>query len=239
MPKLGERRWRFVREVGSVVLGVLIALGIGEIAETVRWQWRLSVSREAMRAELSANRRNAVERLTYQPCLERRLAAIGAILAETRRTYRLPRVGPIGGPGRRVSEHTALEVATGEGVFLHMPRGEAREIAALYKMAVTYYEEEVVPEQEAWARLRLIENAPGPIDSDLLASLLEAWAEANNRAMWIGRIAQQNDEGLGAFGVPVEAMEGEADLAAFRRETLQRPICKPLTVDGKPFAAPG
>lgn len=238
----GERTRKWLREVAGVVVGVLIALGIGEIAEWARWQWRVSVSREAMRTELSGNRFNVTERLAYQACLERRLKAIGAILAEARRTHRLPHVGRIASPGRRVSEQTALDVATGEGVFLHMPRTEAREIATLYRMSVTYYEGEVVPELENWAQLTLIQDAPGPIDGDLLASLLEAWAGATNRASWAGVIARQTDRSLAEHGIPIEGENGpmeEAELAAFRKKFQEQAICKPLTVDGKPFDAPG
>jgi hypothetical protein len=34
-----ERQKKFAREVGSVVLGVLIALGLGEIATDIRWRF--------------------------------------------------------------------------------------------------------------------------------------------------------------------------------------------------------
>ena len=43
-----ERHKKFAREVGSVVLGVLIALGLGEVATGVRWRFDAVEARSAM-----------------------------------------------------------------------------------------------------------------------------------------------------------------------------------------------
>src|SRR5829696_3767884 len=119
---LSEKQLKFVREVGSVVLGVLIALGIGEIAEAVRWKIRVDNSIEAVRTEMADNRWNLAERVAFQPCLERRLAAIGAVLAEARRTGALPRIEIAGTTAYRMIDTSAFEVAKSEGVPLHMDR---------------------------------------------------------------------------------------------------------------------
>ncbi|MDF7775962.1 hypothetical protein P1X14_11955 [Sphingomonas sp. AOB5] len=235
--RLTERQSKFARDVGGVVLGVLIALGIGEIAEAVRWQWRISSSTQAMRAELAGNRYNFAERRAYQSCVQRRLGELGAILTEARRTHRLPDIGAIGDPGRRPTETTALDTATGEGVLLHMPRAEARAYSSNYSMAA-YYDQEALSEIAPWATLALLQGAPGEIDGDLLATLLDAWTQARTRARWVGLIAEQSDEALKAFGIPIEELPAGATYEALTGRIAKRNLlCSPLIVDGKPYQA--
>jgi hypothetical protein len=50
---LNDRARKFLREVTSIVLGVLIALAIGEVAEAVRWRVRVGNSMAAIRQEMT------------------------------------------------------------------------------------------------------------------------------------------------------------------------------------------
>lgn len=235
---LSERQKKFVREVGSVVLGVLIALAAAEAAEWVRWQWRIAAGSEAMRAELSGNRFNVAERRAYHSCVSKRLAELGAILAEARRTHRLPDIGKIGDPGRRPTETAAFDAATGEGVLLRMPRTDARDFAIIYRMA-SYFDQEALAEIQPWATLALMERAPGPVDGDLLATLLDAWAQAQTRARWTGLIAEQTDEALKASGIPIDERPAGATWESLVGEVTKRNLlCAPLIMDGKPYGKP-
>src|SRR5829696_1842759 len=119
---LSEKQLKFVREVGSVVLGVLIALGIGEIAEAVRWKIRVDNSIEAVRTEMAGNRWNLADRVAFHPCVERRLAALGAARAGAPRTGALPRIGIAGTTAYRMIDTTAFEVAKSDGVPVHKDR---------------------------------------------------------------------------------------------------------------------
>jgi hypothetical protein len=229
-----EQRAKFLREVGSVVLGVLIALGIGELAEAVRWKVRVQNSMAAMRIELGGNRFNLVERLTYQDCLEKRLDALGLLLGEARKTGRLPDVRNVGRPGARPFEYAAFEVAKSEGVPLHMDRGRARELANLYEN-FSVYQTWTTEEVAGWRTLKLMENAAGPVSSDLLTALLQSWADASEQAEWVKVIARQGDEKLGKLGFETEYGRS-GSLAALTKRSQMRPVCQPLLVDGKPFS---
>jgi hypothetical protein len=75
--------WRaFFGEVGIIVLGVLIALGAGQIVDA--WQWRQQVRQadELFRDELDAATANAYMQLAVAPCFQRRLDEISAKLNE-------------------------------------------------------------------------------------------------------------------------------------------------------------
>lgn len=230
--RLTEKQSKFAREVGSVVLGVLIALGIGEVADWGRWQWRVSVSEAAMRAELSGNRFNVAERRISQACMTQQLEDIGAILAEARRTHRLPDIADFGAPGRRPTLFGALDSATSEGALLHMRRETANDYTGAYTMA-RYYDAEVDQERQVWATLRLLVRAPGPIDGDLLATLLDAWAQAKMRTYWAGVIAEQSDDHLESLGIGIMDQPPGATWQTMKPDPSKG--CKPLVVDGKPY----
>ncbi|MEG3180710.1 hypothetical protein [Sphingomonas sp. LT1P40] len=234
---LSERRRKFAREVGSVVLGVLIALAAAEAVEWLRWQWRVQRSFEAVKEELAQSRSYLLERRSYQPCLERRIAAIGAILADARQTGRLPAIENVGRPGMRPIVRTAFDVATGEGVLLHTSRQTAAAYSDVYVLAIDAYQEQIAAEQEAWMVLGLLNQDGGPVSDDLLATLLEAWARARERGDWTGLIAQQGSDAIGELGVGYWTVNGSLAEAITEVEELnrKREVCKPMLVDGKPF----
>lgn len=230
---LTEKQSKFVREVGSVVLGVLIALGIGEIAEAVRWKVRVDSSMAAMRTELSENRYNVAERRAYQECLVNRLNDIGQVLRTARRTGILPDVGNVGRPGWRLTQTSAFEVAKSEGIFLHMDRNKAQDLAYSYN-GFEYYRTIINEEQNSWQALQLLEDAPGPVSDDLLTTMLQSWATATSQSKWIDIIAQQQDDELEQLGFAVSYEPEEPNRQALTSGVRRRPICAPLRVSGKP-----
>lgn len=230
---LTEKQSKFAREVGSVVLGVLIALGIGEIAEAVRWQVRVDRSMAAMRTEVGGNRFNIVERRAYQDCLVNRLTEVGHVLGDARRTGILPHIDNVAGPGLRGTESSAFEVSKSEGVPLHMDRDQARLVALIYA-SFDAYATIASEERNSWRLLGLLENAPGPVSDDLLTALLQSWAEATAQSKLIGNILQQTDDQLEKLGFAVEYASEVPNRRALTSAAQRQPVCAPLLVNGKP-----
>lgn len=222
-----ERGQKFVREIGSVVLGVLIALAIGEVADAVRWRVRVDNSLVAMRTESAGNRFNVVERRMVAPCVERRLREIGAVLDTARRTGRLPMVQPFGRPPVRSIETAAYDVAQSEGAPLHMSIGQARDIALAYSLGTATWREVVAREQDHWSLLAIIALRDGPIDGDLLSTLAQAQADARDAR----QIAKQANRFYSRLAIPVEYVQYR-DLAGLIAFSKRRAICQPLTVSG-------
>jgi hypothetical protein len=76
--------WRGVREFGkelaTIVLGVLIALGAEQIVETLRWQEKVSHGEAQARKELSSVAAMATERIHLEKCLDARLDVLAEAL---------------------------------------------------------------------------------------------------------------------------------------------------------------
>jgi len=66
--------WRdFAGEVGIIVLGVLIALGFGQVVEELNWRERTRAAVSDLRAESENNFALMAERVTVQPCVDAQL----------------------------------------------------------------------------------------------------------------------------------------------------------------------
>lgn len=96
------QRWRrFLGEVGIIVLGVLIALGLGAVATEIGWRVEASVARKAIGLELGGALGAAIERTRFAPCVERRLDELALFVDRAATTGRLPPLGDVRSPPLR------------------------------------------------------------------------------------------------------------------------------------------
>ena len=73
--------WReLAREVGIIVLGVLIALGFEQLVQSWRWSEQVRNTRKSLTSEIENSALFAVERLAVQPCLRNRILHLEAKL---------------------------------------------------------------------------------------------------------------------------------------------------------------
>lgn len=73
--------WReFAGEVGVIVLGVLIALGLEQIVQSIHERNIAAEARENVRDEAALNLSAIRDRIDVQPCIERRLDELSRIL---------------------------------------------------------------------------------------------------------------------------------------------------------------
>lgn len=225
-----ERQRKFARDVGSVVLGVLIALGIGEVADAIRWDVRAGRSERAIRAELSRAAGVFEERHLLQRCLDRRLVELSAIVSEARRSQTLPMLKEIGRPAIRPTEEAAWNVTSGSETLLHFDSQSRTTLSLIYSQ-FSGYSGRVLEEQEMWAALRVLENSPGSISDDILAEAAStlarlqfvAWSNGIAAQQLLGYIKEQDIQP--SYFVIFDREGQRAELLTSVRE---RSICRPL-----------
>ncbi len=77
--------WRaFVGEVGIIVLGVLIALGFGQIVQEWQWHDDVRTTRQALANELANAANQAAMRVAVEDCLRDRIGELAAKLKASR-----------------------------------------------------------------------------------------------------------------------------------------------------------
>jgi len=77
--RLAKRR-KFLRDIGGIVLGVLIALTLGAIATEIGWLIDVHNAKQAIAEELGEILGQGRERVRLHACVERKLTDISAIL---------------------------------------------------------------------------------------------------------------------------------------------------------------
>ena len=75
-PKAAHSLREFLIEIGTIVCGVLIAIGLEQIVEQVHWSHEVEAERAALRNEARDNVTTAAYRVAEDPCITRRLAEI-------------------------------------------------------------------------------------------------------------------------------------------------------------------
>jgi hypothetical protein len=77
--------WReFAGEVGIIVIGVLIALAFGQVAQSLHDRSSAEEAREAVRAEVRENLWWLEFRGNYEPCIDRMLSELDDVQAQVR-----------------------------------------------------------------------------------------------------------------------------------------------------------
>jgi hypothetical protein len=224
--KLGPRRgWRhFAGEVGVIILGVLIALGLGAIANEIGWRNEVRQARRALSLELGEAMGQVVERTRFSPCVEHRLDQIAQLVDEAALAGRLPPLGDIGAPSFRTWPHGVWDSIVNSQAAAHFDREELGAISSIYEFVVILGQVNR-RELDVWTRLYTVVGPGRKMLPAEAADLRQAIGEARlvNRSLALTGIrAKQTAE---AYGVPFDAAAG--------REYVERPlsefaICRPI-----------
>ncbi len=126
--------WReFLKELGTIALGVGIALSAEQGVEWLHWRSQVAQAREIIAAELAYNVEGAIVRIRAQPCVESRLDELARIMDGAGKSGSLPPVGDIGLPPRTGWLHGAWESVVASQTATHFPRQQLAEISHAYK----------------------------------------------------------------------------------------------------------
>jgi len=163
--------WReFAGEVGIIVLGVLIALGLEQVVEEIHWSNAIDQAHAEIRAEtLYANTFFAF-RAAAEPCVRRRLDSIGDVIeavAAHKQTGRIGSIGPDIGNGISDSSWQAQRASQ---TLTHFDQQELN-LLGLYYHQLDSVADAVFREDAAWSELRVIEGDPSRLGAEDIAGL--------------------------------------------------------------------
>ncbi len=169
--------WRaFVGEVGIIVLGVLIALGAGQIAESAHESREGRQADEVIRGELEYNLARLESRLATRSCVERRIGEIQRLLEQAQVQPDIRNPSWIGRPQfwTMQSSRWQAESQAGRGALIDANR------LSRYSQMYAWMENlasEMATEQADWAKLRTLEHVhrlDAATDYDLNTTLQDA-----------------------------------------------------------------
>ncbi len=89
-PKPVKALGEFLSEIGVIVVGILIALGLEQAIETLHWSHQVELQKQALKAEIQDNAVYFYERLAVHDCMAARLDAVAAALARPDPHWKAP-----------------------------------------------------------------------------------------------------------------------------------------------------
>ena len=153
LPK-GFHGWReFAKEVGIIVLGVLIALGFEQLVQEWRWRKDAREARKALISEIEYSTLWADERIGVQKCLKDRITHLTTKLQDEGSQWNgdpLVLGNPTNPVGRALEPSLPLayraphrpwlsdewQTAKSSGVIDHMDRKDARDLEFIYRNVI-------------------------------------------------------------------------------------------------------
>lgn len=144
--------WRaFAGEVGTIVLGVLLALGAQELVQNLHWKGEVRQTRKALDAELGRNLGAFNYRYNQRECVAARTAELTRWAQSIRQGSPLALKRPILAPPWFVIRTAVWEVTDGE-IAARMPLERKVGYSAFYD-ALQRFGEMQYAEEEAWETL--------------------------------------------------------------------------------------
>ena len=207
------KTWKeFFIELGTIVLGILIALSLEQAVENWREHRQYAEARQAMRDELDYNVSNiSIHYTQFEPCMRRRLDEIGALLyrAENHQPLVMPRwIGYA--PGVRI-RFTAESEAGRSGLFT---TAEQATFGRLYGFLHSI-DADQEREKLAWGRLQMLEGRSA-LPPDMIEDLRIALADARHENEQIGLTRELLGAMAGLAGVRHDVDIAKAAGAVFQ-----------------------
>ncbi len=214
--------WReFFTELGTIVLGICIALSGEEIISWYHWRGQMQEARTAIASEMTYNLVGAIARIRSLDCGERRLDALSKILDEAGRTGNLPPVGLIGGPVRHQWRSSAWDSVVASQTATHFPPDQLVALASLYKR-VQRAELYATRETEAWSDLYAMVGPGGRLDSASEADLRRTLSRARDTGRTLTTMSWILVNEAAAVNLPFTAAERH-ELDRIQRRSLVAP----------------
>lgn len=159
--------WRaFAGEVGVIVLGVLIALGAQQTAESIKQRSELRELRAAVDDEIAYNLGTYQARMDQDACLNARLDELARWLQSWRDGKPMKFVGTIGAP-RSAQPHTNVWASRDPAIVSHMPLGTKVAYGSMYD-AFANNEVQRLDERMTWFEIAEFDGARNLDDHSMM-----------------------------------------------------------------------
>jgi hypothetical protein len=195
--RLSERHSKFAKEVGSIILGVLIALALGAIATDIGWRMEVTAARQQIRYELGHNFERLRSWEALKGCTERRLNELARVLAKASASRRLPPLGTFSAPPVGTWPRGVWESQNAAQTAAHFPAGELAAISRVYSQFEGAARVNLEA-RDAWITLSMMSGPGRSLDVGTEAALYAALAKAravNNVSSHSARVVMQRHLG--------------------------------------------
>ena len=204
----------FLKEVGTIVLGVLIALAADQAVDAWNWHQEVGIVEDSLDDELSGSLFAAQERIKITDCQHRTLDALDD-LADHSRGRLVIRNAPVS--RNREWGTAAWDAAVASGAIAHMPHDTRNAYAELFSF-VRIFQNMNLRQQELWASINTYRRER-PFSDTSRDRFVETVAQLRALTGTMNLGAKQFVEAAKPLNIQLSAQD-----AATLREPLQCPM---------------
>jgi len=209
------RSWRdFLKEVGIIVLGVLIALAAEQAVDEWNWRREVAVVEDSLNDELSDAFFSAQERVKIADCQRRTLDALDDLADRSRGTLVISTAPVI---RNRLWGSAAWDAAVASGTIAHMPHDTRNLYANLFSF-VHLFRELNIRQEQLWATLSAYRR-PRPFSDSSRDRFVETVAQLRALTGTMNVAAQQFVDQAKPLHIRLTPQDAEA-----LRQPLQCPM---------------
>jgi len=209
------RSWEdFLKEVGTIVIGVLIALVADQAVDAWNWHKEVAIVEDSLDDELADSLFAAEERIKITECQHRTLDALDDLADKSHDTLVL-RNTPVS--RNRVWGSAAWDAAVASGTIAHMPHDTRNSYAELFSF-VRVFRDMNLRQQELWASINAYRR-PRPFTDTSRDRFVETVAQLRSLTGTMNTGAKQFVEAARPLNIQLDPRNAEA-----LREPLECPL---------------
>ena len=164
------KTWKeFFIELATITIGILIALGLEQLVDHLRWQHEVTEGRQAILAEITANNDNLLAfRVAVAPCVDRQIREAETTVAALEAGQKPTGIKAFRPPVGALIRDSEWQSERASQVLTHFPRDELALMSRYYGQLPDFRDFE---EQEAapWRELSILRAPPAAMAaSDLI-----------------------------------------------------------------------
>jgi len=232
-PKAPVHGWReLFKEIGIIVIGVVIALGAEQAVETIHWAYQVDAGEAALKVAFVREVDNMAQRKAQSECIARRLSFLSQTVERASESGQLPAIGAIGHPPYTAWTISAWEALVASDTVSHMPREKMLAyVQVAQRTAVLSLKSD--REDDQWT---ILDSMVGPgrrlsdVEAEQLRTTLAQAAESN---FLMQRIADRLWEQVKATGLMKPSEFDDAMKRAVQGKA-RAPICAAMTPPPSP-----
>ena len=185
------KTWKeFFVELGTIVLGILIALSLEQAVEAIHERQLAREAEAAIHEEMAENASRLAYRLGNQGCIEKRLDDISALLAGWANNREIPASIHVGYPGGIVLNDQRWQANLNSGRFSRESASSQAEQTGFYTL-LHIIDGLVRDEITTWDQLRTLDQGSQFLTLAYRPKLVESLATARGKAHGIARLGSE------------------------------------------------
>ncbi|HET7084794.1 MAG TPA: hypothetical protein VFI23_08495 [Rhizomicrobium sp.] len=181
------KTWKeFFIELGTITLGIVIAISLEQLVESWHWAGEVKEARKAIIEEMAANNANLLAiRIAIAPCVEKQLNEADAVLTALEAGGKSAGLTHFRRPIGSLLRDSEWQSERASQVLTHFPRDELA-IMSRYYAHLQDFKAWEIPEIAAWRELGILQKPPAGMTTSDLIRLRIALASARS---WEGLTA--------------------------------------------------